>query len=133
MGERVLLVCGGRDYNDRDFLFTTLDAALQYGDFGSIICGYDPQDKRYQGADQLAYEWAIKNEVPCRTFPADWTAFKRSAGPRRNTQMAEAKPDECAAFPRKDGSWGTGTLDMLRKCATHGIPIHRITKDPDHA
>lgn len=130
MSGKTLLVCGGRDYDDRDFLYLNLTSAWVHGGISSIICGYNPQDKRYQGADQLAYEWAAENQIPCQTFPADWRTFGRSAGPRRNTQMADAKPDECAAFPRKDGSWGSGTLDMLRKCAAADIQIHRIVKEP---
>lgn len=85
-----------------------------------------PDDLRYQGADQLAYEWAREMEFPCRTFPAEWARFGRSAGPRRNTQMAGDGPDECVAFPRKDGRWGPGTLDMIGKAAIAGAIVRRV-------
>ena len=121
-----LLVCGGRDFADREAVYLTLEAAFQYADMGEIICGYDPASKKYQGADQLAYEWAVENEFPCRTFPADWGKFGRGAGPRRNSEMAADKPDECVAFPRANGEWGNGTLDMIGKAARSGASIHRV-------
>lgn len=125
-----LLVCGGRDYRDRDLVWTTLDAAVRYADCDLILCGYNPDDPRYQGADQLAYEWAQEADFPCRVFPADWNRYGRGAGPRRNTQMADAKPDECVAFPRANGEWGAGTLDMIGKAARAGAQVHRVTRHP---
>lgn len=124
-----LLVCGGRDYDDRSLLYSTLDAAVQYAGCTEIICGYDPRSKRYQGADQLAYEWALETETPCKTFPADWKQFGHWAGPRRNTQMADDKPDEAIGFPRKDGRWGPGTIDMLTKCVARGIQVHQVKRE----
>lgn len=124
-----LLVCGGRDFADRDLVYLTLTAAHIHGGCTEIICGYDPANKRFQGADQLAYEWAQEAEFPCRTFPADWDTWGRSAGPRRNSQMASDGPDECLAFPRADGSWGAGTLDMIGKVARVGANVHRVAPD----
>lgn len=121
-----LLVCGGRDFRDRDLVYMTLDAAVQYAGCSEIICGYNPEDQRYQGTDQLAYEWAKETEFPCRTFPADWKKHRRAGGPIRNSQMASDKPDECVAFPRADGSWGEGTLDMIGKAARAGARVERV-------
>jgi hypothetical protein len=132
MSEKTLLVCGGRDYVGRTMLDLTLDAAVRYGGFTRMICGYNPKDRRYQGADQLAYEFCRETDTPVQCFPADWKAFGRSAGPRRNQQMADAMPDEGCAFPRADGSWGDGTLNMMGKLAAKGIPCVQITdKHPD--
>ena len=121
------LVCGGRDFADRDLVYMTLEAACIHAKCTEIICGYNPKDNRFQGADQLAYEWAQETDFPCRTFPADWKQFGRSAGPRRNSQMAADGPDECLAFPRADGTWGNGTLDMIGKAARAGAVVHRVT------
>lgn len=122
-----LLVCGGRDFADRDLVFLTLDAAVRHAGCTEIICGYDPDDRRFQGADQLAYEAANELDIPVRCFPADWKKFGRSAGPRRNSQMAADNPDECVAFPRANGEWGSGTLDMIGKAAVAGAHVHRVT------
>lgn len=127
MSEKTLIVCGGRDYVGRTMLWLTLDAAVRYGRFTRIICGYNPKDRRYQGADQLAYEFCLETDTPVQCFPADWKAFGRSAGPRRNQQMADAMPDEGCAFPRANGEWGSGTLNMMGKLAAKGIPCVQIT------
>lgn len=121
-----LLVCGGRDFNDRNILFLTLEAASLYGGFDQIICGYNPKSRKFQGADQLAYEWAMQADFPCTCFPADWDRYGRSAGPRRNTEMADDKPDECLAFPRANGTWGNGTLNMIGQCAARGIKVTQM-------
>jgi hypothetical protein len=121
-----LLVCGGRDFADRQLVELALTSAMIHGGCEQIICGYDPSDVRYQGADQLAYEWAQEQDFPCRVFPADWNRYGRSAGPRRNSEMAKDGPDECVAFPRADGKWGHGTLDMIAKAERAGVKIHRI-------
>jgi hypothetical protein len=128
-----LLVCGGRDYRDKELVWSTLDAAVHYADCKEIICGYSTDDKRYQGADQLAWEWAVENDFPCITYPAQWSLYGRGAGPRRNSQMADAKPDECVAFPRANGEWGAGTLDMISKAARAGAQVHRVTRPPTSA
>ena len=123
--EKPLLVCGGRDFQDRKWLFDVLNAAWLDAEFTEIICGYNPEDTRYQGADQLAWEWTEAVGAPCRVFPADWAKFGRGAGPRRNTQMANEKPSACLAFPRANGEWGAGTMDMVRKCQERGIPVRK--------
>lgn len=124
---KTLLVSGGRDQDNRNWVYCTLDTAATMGGFDKIICGYNPKDKRFQGADQLAYEWAQAEDFPCEVFPADWTKFGRSAGPRRNAQMVATKPDEALGFPRKDGTWGAGTLDCLGKAAGAGIAVSHAT------
>ena len=43
-----------------------------------------------RGADQLGYRWAWKHQVKHQLFRADWERFGKSAGVRRNHQMAQA-------------------------------------------
>jgi len=88
-----LLVTGGRDFADRDFLFATLDRLHAEHGFTLLIHG----DAR--GADRLAGEWAQERGVPILACPADWKRFGRGAGPKRNRQMLAEKPDLVVAFP----------------------------------
>jgi hypothetical protein len=41
-----------------------------------------------RGVDTLGERWAKLNRIPVRRFLAEWEKFGRSAGPRRNEQMA---------------------------------------------
>jgi hypothetical protein len=43
-----------------------------------------------RGAEQLGYRWAWKHAVKHQLFRADWERFGKSAGVRRNFQMAQA-------------------------------------------
>ena len=42
-----------------------------------------------KGADKLGELYGKQNDYPIKKFPADWDAFGKSAGYRRNVEMAE--------------------------------------------
>ena len=109
------LVCGGRDYSDRAFLWMVLDA---YGPphIGEIVSGMAP------GADTLAAQWAERFGFALHQFPADWNAHGRAAGPIRNQRMLdEGRPDVVIVFPG-----GRGTADMVRRAKAAGVPIYEV-------
>lgn len=104
-----LLVTGGRSYQDREYVWSTLDSIRPT----LVLCG------GASGADRLASDWARAHNVPVEVFPADWKTHGRAAGPIRNQQMLdEGRPDIVLAFPG-----GPGTHDMSVKAALAGIPI----------
>ena len=113
-----VLVCGGRDYDDRQQLFAILDNQL-YNEPGSItrlIQG------GASGADHLARVWCCWRLVEYENYPADWKTYGRAAGPLRNARMiAEGKPDLVIAFAGE-----RGTADMTRKARAAGIPVREI-------
>lgn len=41
------------------------------------------------GVDTFAIDWALENNILVARFPAEWSKYGRSAGFRRNFQMAE--------------------------------------------
>lgn len=115
MKQRVL-VCGGRDYGDRDQLFRVLDAAHLANPIVCLIHG------AARGADQLAGDWALDRDVLCTGYAADWERDGRAAGPIRNQKMLDTgKPDMVIAFPG-----GRGTADMIRKAEAAGVPVVRV-------
>lgn len=114
-----VLICGGRQFSDAEYLAETLDALLrQRGPFAVVMHG------AACGADNMAGEWAMGRGIPVQEFPAQWTAFKnrRSAGPIRNQQMlTEGKPDVVIAFP---GS--RGTAHMMRLAREAGVEVIEV-------
>lgn len=113
------LVCGGRDYRDGEHLWNFLDGA----GITFLIVGYDPNDKRFQGADQLAYEWAQMRGIPGRCFPAEWGKYRKAAGPIRNQKMIDrGKPEVVYAAPG-----GVGTADMKAKAKAACIEVIETT------
>ena len=72
------------------------------------------------GADRIAFDWAVTNEVPVQRFVAHWLELGRAAGPDRNQRMVDSGADLCLAFPL-DGS--KGTQDCMRRARDAGIPV----------
>jgi hypothetical protein len=108
----IILVCGGRDYNDRARLFSVLD---EYA-VDLIVQG------GAKGADWLAADWARSREVPCLTHPARWSANGRQAGPLRNNAMLiRWHPDEVVAFPG-----GPGTGHMVGLARSKGFSVREV-------
>lgn len=108
-----VLVCGGRDFIDRTWLFRELDALHSSRNVTMVISGCAP------GADSLGIEWAEARRIEVGRFPADWDTHGRAAGPIRNQRMLdEGKPDLVIAFPG-----GRGTADMSRRAREAGIEL----------
>lgn len=109
-----VIVCGGRDFADRERVCKVLDFLHNDRAITLLIHG------GARGADALAADWASSRGIPTQAFPADWKRHGRGAGPKRNQQMAEAGADLCVAFPG-----GTGTADMCKRAAAAGIEVVR--------
>jgi hypothetical protein len=115
-----VLVCGGRDYRDREAVAVALapykPAGASEASEHIIIHGGAP------GADTLADEWCDVFGVRKRVFRADWNKHGRAAGPIRNRRMLEeGKPDLVLAFPG-----GRGTADMVRQAQAAGVEVRQI-------
>ncbi len=106
------LVCGGRDYQDKDSVLYVLG--------GFPITRLIHGDAR--GADTLAEQYAKEAGIPCDAYPANWRQFGYRAGPMRNQQMLDnGKPDIVIAFPG-----GRGTADMVRRAKRAGVKVYEF-------
>lgn len=104
-----ILVCGGRDFMDRELVFQILDLLLPV----CVITG------GADGADKFAHLWATTMNVYAPQFFADWNEFGKAAGPIRNALMLkDGKPDLVLAFPG-----GRVTADLARRARARGVPI----------
>lgn len=111
-----VLVCGGRDYADRNAVFEALDEVAERHNGVRIIQG------GATGADALAREWCVTRHESYMNFPADWKKHGRAAGPIRNRQMLdEGRPDVVFAFPG-----GRGTADMIRQAELVPVPVEKF-------
>ena len=106
----ILLVCGGRHFNDYE-LFTQAMAALPFT-VSMVIEG------GARGADNFGKVWALENGVHYAEVPALWNVFKKAAGGKRNRAMLLLKPDYCLAMPG-----GAGTRDMVALCKENNITV----------
>lgn len=121
-----VLVCGGRDYVDRQKVHDVLNSIVPrsepdaYGNW--LPHGVTIIHGGASGADSIADDYSVVNWCDVQVFPADWKTHGRAAGPIRNQQMIdEGKPDLVVAFPG-----GRGTADMVRRAKAAGIPVQEI-------
>lgn len=75
------------------------------------------------GADAGGEKWAHQNNIPVTLFKANWKLFGKSAGHRRNRQMAEYA-EAVILFPG-----GTGTENMFHQAQTCGLKIYDWRKE----
>lgn len=116
-----MLVCGGRDYRDRAFVFRALDRAHAKRPITLVIHGAckDKRTGELCGADRWAQEWAVDREIPYLGVPARWTSEGNAAGPKRNARMLEVyRPEGVTAFPG-----GAGTADMTSQAKAAGLQV----------
>jgi len=114
-----LLICGGRDYNDAERIWSVLDHYLREADnFEVVIHG------AARGADTIGGEWAAARGLPVLPYPADWNGLGNAAGQIRNAQMLrEGKPTLVIAFPG-----GPGTRNMVDRAKRAGVPVLEISR-----
>lgn len=91
------LVVGSRSFNDYELMERKLDKILSNFEKVVIVSGGCKK-----GADFLAERYAKERGYPLKIFYADWGAYGKSAGFRRNVQLHEyiskAKCRGCVAF-----------------------------------
>jgi len=130
-----VLICGGRNYADREAIWSELDKLLAEHQKLTVIQG------KATGADHLAREWThLHPEVKLVDEPARWndlshpdavirtradgTRYDAKAGPRRNAKMLrEYKPEIVLAFPGQ-----AGTQDMISKAKRAGVKVVKAGK-----
>lgn len=115
-----LLICGDREWDDiesiRLFVLEVKPSVIIQG-----MC---------RGADLLARQVAIEEDIPFEDYPADWEKHKKAAGPIRNSQMLkEGKPDRVGAF-HDNIDKSRGTKDMIKKAEKAGVKV-TLVKHPD--
>lgn len=114
-GVRVL-VCGSRNLWDYWFVDQLLTRIQHNGENRKVI---EVAEGGATGIDACAAAWAITNDVPLKTYNADWKRFGPAAGPMRNMRMLrEFDPDLVVAFPG-----GKGTRNMVNLARAAGVQV----------
>lgn len=72
-----------------------------------------------RGADRLGEKYARERGYTITQFPADWNRYGRSAGYKRNVQMADYA-DALIAFPLGEAR---GTNHMIRIAQDKGLTV----------
>jgi hypothetical protein len=102
------IIAGGRDYQGTEDDIALLDALP----ITEVISG------GARGADKFGEYYAKKRNLPLRIYPAEWDRYGKSAGYRRNVQMAEVA-EAVVLFPG-----GKGTNHMFTIARERGLIIY---------
>ena|SRR2546428_4423974 len=112
-----LIIAGSRTFTDYQLLSQVLSSHKHL--VSEVLHG------GARGADHLGFRWAVRHHVRSRCFAADWERFGKSAGVRRNAQLAQAG-DMLLAF--WDGR-SPGTRHIIGCMQQLGKPVVVIRTD----
>ncbi len=116
MSKFKVIIAGGRDFNDYEFMKTRLDNLFKAIENITIISG------TAGGADQLGERYAIEMGHLIELYPADWDGQGKAAGALRNIEMAE-NANALVAF--WDGK-SRGTDHMIKQARMRGLKVRVI-------
>lgn len=112
-----VIIAGGRDFSDYERLKETanhlLKRKISEGYKINIVCGMA------KGADLLGYRYAKEVGFCVLEFPAQWDLYDKSAGYKRNEEMAKVAL-ACICF--WDGK-SRGTKHMIDIAKRHGLKL----------
>lgn len=113
-----VIIAGGRGFDNYELLKVKCDL---------IMC--EPSNFDYEiisgtarGADELGERYAVERGYEVRRFPADWDKYGKSAGYKRNEQMAEYAN---AVIVFWDGI-SRGTKHMIDIAKENDLPLRII-------
>lgn len=112
----IVVITGGRDFDDRDLLYEALDKIHAETPITVIRNG------GMTGADALSSRWAYDRKVDTQCIGAQWRRYGSSAGPRRNIDMLNLATDLVVAFPG-----GRGTRHTIAAARDRRIPVREVT------
>ena len=121
-----VLVCGGRDYRDRDTIRRVLSEQHAVIAFTHLIHG------ACEGTDLIAAKWAEDNGVQPVACKALWWKQNKAAGPIRNRRMLDLEPHLLIAFPG-----GKGTANMVKQAKEANVQVYQpiaftVSEYPPH-
>lgn len=94
-----LLVSGGRDFHDVEFIVYHLERVHAMRPVECLIAG------GAKGVDTYCELWANELGIKVDVYPADWDQYRKAAGHIRNVEMFDkSDPDMAMVFPGQRGT-----------------------------
>lgn len=109
-----IIVAGSRDFNDYQLLERELikfmkELGLNDNQDIEIVSG------TARGADKLGEQFGRKHGYAIKQFPANWDTYGKSAGYRRNADMANYA-NACIVFWDGKSKGSKHMIDLANKC-----------------
>jgi hypothetical protein len=115
-----VIIAGPRDY----FVYGSVVDAVKKVTTSSGITISEIVSGGAKGVDSLGEQYAREHNIILKVFPADWDTHGKSAGPKRNGQMAAYADVLIALWNYK--SIGTKNMIDQAKAAGLRVFIYRI-------
>lgn len=123
MGDVRIIVAGSRTFSDYPLLTQTISSYLKDKSSNREIQFISGTAR---GADFLGEQFARENGYEVRRFPAQWDIYGKSAGYRRNAEMAKyAAKGNGILFAFWDGE-SRGTMHMINLAKSEGLEVHVV-------
>ena len=110
-----VIIAGCRDFTDYELLREKCDYHLQNLRLEDIVI----VSGHASGADSLGERYAQDRGFQLETYPADWQAHGRAAGPIRNAKMASVAHALIAFWDGKS----RGTKNMIDTVKKHNLQV----------
>jgi hypothetical protein len=126
-----IIIAGSRDFNDYMLLFVKCnqifkqlsDEGLLTGSINTDIKNMEIVSGTAKGADKLGEKFAEEHDISVKRMPANWDLYGKSAGYKRNEQMAlYAKEDNGVLIAFWD-EVSKGTKHMIDLANKHGLKV----------
>ena len=124
-----IIVAGSRDFKDYQLLRDTLMYYLTDMDDADVVD--NPSQVKFisgtaRGADVLGEQFAYTYEYDVIRFVPDWDVYGKSAGYRRNAEMAKYASEAYGVlFAFWDGK-SKGTKHMIDLANRYGLEVHVV-------
>lgn len=123
---KLVMVTGGRDYRDYEYVAKVLAAELHSGEAKYLGQQFAVIQGGATGADRLAKEWCEQMGIPCFECKANWKRYSNSAGPIRNGWILGLPVAKVIAFPGDKG-----TRNAVEQAYRNHIPV-QVEKPAEH-
>ena len=112
-----IIVCGNKDFKDRDFCLEKLREMIPAYVNPEIISGHA------RGVDTFAEEYAGMAGIKCTVFKAEWNLYGKAAGPIRNKAMLNYAMEETPVVIAFWDLNSRGTKNMIEQARKAGVKV----------
>jgi len=125
--EMKVLVCGDREWSDRQLILNTLCALNpEMEGTANPLAGMTLIVGGARGADKITEHLGhmFGASIP-QVYRADWSKYGNAAGPIRNREMLDQNPELVLAF-HDDLDHSKGTRDTVTEAKRRGIKVQLV-------
>lgn len=126
-----VIIAGSREFNDynllvqkcNEYFYQLSQERLLSNDVQTDIANMEIVSGTAKGADKLGERFAEDYNIKIKRFPANWDLYGKSAGYKRNEEMAlYAKQDNGVLIAFWDGK-SKGTKHMIQLANRHELRV----------